>query len=121
MDTLTTPAGNTPGRPATGPLLAQQLVALEALVVIGRTFAHLPGADMQTGPIYPDQLTISLHDNLDGFEQWRTVLGIAPDDVEHRQRPGRTHMTLKATTTFHGVTVELVGYAPALPGNGGTR
>jgi len=115
VTTLTTAAGTTPGRPTPGPILAAQLPALEALVVIGRTFAHLPGADMQTGPIYPDQLTISLHDNLDGFEQWRAVLGIAPGDVEHRQRPGRAHMTLKGTATFHGVTVELVGYAPAMP------
>jgi hypothetical protein len=121
METVTTAAGTMPGRPAPGPVLAAQLTAIEALVVIGRTFAHLPGADLQTGPIYPDRLTISLHDNLDGFEQWRTVLGIAPADVEHRQRPGRLHMTLKAETTFHGVTVELVGYAPALPTEGGAQ
>jgi hypothetical protein len=115
VTTLTTAAGNTPGRLAPGPILAAQLTAIEALVVIGRTFAHLPGADLQIGPIYPDVLTVSLHDNLDGFEQWRTVLGVPAAEVDHQQRPGRAHMTLKASTTFHGVTVELVGYAPALP------
>jgi hypothetical protein len=115
MTTPTTAAGNTPGRPAPGPILATQLVALEALTVIGRTFAGLPAADISLSPITPDALTISLHDNLDGFEQWRTALGIAADDIEHRQRPGRAHMTLKATTTFARATVALVGYATALP------
>lgn len=33
--------------PATPAPLAAQLVALEALSTIGRTFAHLPGADLQ--------------------------------------------------------------------------
>lgn len=103
-------AGTTPGRPA----LAAQLAALEALVVIGRTFAHLPGADINLSPITPGVLTLSVHDDLDGFEQWRMALGIAAEDVDHCQRPGRGHMTLKAVTTFARVTVELVGYAPAL-------
>lgn len=121
MTTLTTAAGTTSGRPAPGPALAAQLGALEALVVIGRTFAHLPGADLQNGLIYPDVITVSVHDDLGGFEQWRTVLGIAAGDVDHQQRPNSRHMTLKASTTFHGVTVELVGYAPALPEQGGAR
>jgi hypothetical protein len=100
----------------TRPPLAEQLAALEALVVIGRTFAHLPGVDINLSPITPGELTLSVHDDLSAFEQWRAALGIAADDVDHCQRPGRTHMTLKAKTVFARTTVELVGYAPALAG-----
>jgi hypothetical protein len=107
--------------PAAPAPLAEQLTALDALTTIGRTFAHLPGADLQISPVYPDVLVISLHDNLDGFEQWRAALGIAADDVDHCQRPGRAHMTLKARTRFARATVELVGYAPALESVGGER
>lgn len=113
MDTATTAAGNTPGRPLRGPLAAQ-LTALEALIVIGRTFAHLPGVDINLSPITPRELTLSVHDDLDAFEQWRAALGIAAEDVDHSQRPGSGHMVLKARTTFARATVELVGYAPAL-------
>lgn len=115
METTTTAARIVPGRPA----LAEQLTALEALIVIGRTFAHLPGADFHLSPITPGMVTISLHDNLDGFEQWRAALGIADGDVEYRQRPSSTHMTLKGVTTFTRATVELVGFAPAVPAAGG--
>ena len=96
------------------PALAEQLAALEALIVIGRTFAHLPGAYLELNPIFPDVIAIRLHDDLDGFEQWRTALGIAEDDVDHQQRPGSRHMTLKATTTFARATVELIAYANPL-------
>jgi hypothetical protein len=30
-------------------------------------------------------------------------------------------MTLRGRTTFAGATIELTGYAPALPENGGAR
>lgn len=101
------------------PALAAQLTALEALTVIGRTFAHLPGITVNLSPIYPGEIVLSVHDDLDAFEQWRTALGIAADDVDHCQRPGRSHMHLKAKTTFARAAVELVGYAPALPEMGG--
>ena len=118
MTDQTTAAGNTPGRPA----LTEQLAALEALIVIGRTFAHLPGAHLELNPLDPGLIVIRVHDDLDGFEQWRTALGIAADDIEYRQRPNSTHMTLKATTTFARATVELVGFAAALPApDGGAR
>jgi hypothetical protein len=102
-------------------ILAEQLTAIEALAVIGRTFAHLPGVDVNLSPITPGELTLSIHDDLDGFERWRSALGIAAEDVDHYQRPGRSHMTLKGRTTFARAAVELVGYAPALPENGGAR
>ncbi|MFI0897085.1 hypothetical protein [Streptomyces sp. NPDC020983] len=94
---------------------AEQLPALEALIVIGRTFAHLPAITINLSPIYPGEIVLSVHDDLAAFEQWRTALGIAEGDVDHQQRPRSTHMVLKARTTFARATVELVGYAPALP------
>lgn len=120
MITSTTAAGNTPASPARQ-ALAAQLTAVEALAVIGRTFAHLPGIDVNLSPITPGEVTLSVHDDLDAFEQWRAALGIAAADVDHCQRPGRAHMTLKGRTTFARATVELVGYAPALPVTGGEQ
>jgi hypothetical protein len=97
------------------PTLAVQLPAADALAQITAALGHLPAADFGLSPITPDRLDISIHDNLDGFEQWRAALGIAAADVEHQQRPRSAHMTLRGRTTFAGATIELVGYAPALP------
>jgi len=95
--------------------LAEQLPALDALAQITAAFAHLPAADFHLSRITHEQLDISLHDDLDAFEQWRAALGIPAETVDYQHRPGRAHMTLKASTTFAGATVELVGFAPALP------
>jgi hypothetical protein len=100
-------------------LLADQLASLDALAQITHSFGHLPAADINLSPITPDELTISLHDDLDGFEQWRAALGIPAGDVDHQQRPRSSHMTLKVVTTFAGARVELVGFAPALETVGG--
>lgn len=113
METTTTAAGNTPGRPAPRPTVATQLTALEALIVIGRTCATLPAAHFEVGTIYPEQVRISLHHDLPAFEAWRAALRIPEADVEHRTYDRQ--MSLTACTTMYGATVELVGYAPALP------
>jgi hypothetical protein len=113
MTNTTTAAGNTPGRPAARPIVATQLTALEALIVIGRTCATLPAAHFEVGAIYPDEVRISLHHDLPAFEAWRAALRIPEDDVNHRTYDGQ--MSLTARTTMYGATVELVGYAPALP------
>lgn len=93
-------------------IAASQLTALEALAVIGRTYATLPAAHFETGTVYPGQIRISIHHDLDAFEAWRVGLRIPETDVEHRTYDGQ--MNLTATTTMYGATVELVGYAPAL-------
>ncbi|WP_329368524.1 hypothetical protein OG896_23965 [Streptomyces sp. NBC_00669] len=95
--------------------LRDQRPALDALTQIAAALGHLPPADFNLSPITPGELTISVHDNLDGFERWRSVLGIPAGDIEYQQRPGSGHMTLKATTAFAGAAVELVGFAPAMP------
>ena len=105
----------------TAQTFGDQLAALDALAQLTSAFGHLPPADVHISPITPDELTLSIHDNLDGFEQWRGALGIAAEDVDHSQRPGRSHMTLRARTTFAGATVELVAYAPAMNTVGGAR
>jgi len=82
----------------------------------------LPGAHFGVSTIFPNQLDISLHDGLGAFELWREALGIPADAVKFSAR--NTAMNLKATTTFAGATVELIGYADPLPNqnvNGGAR
>jgi hypothetical protein len=81
--------------------------------VIGRTCAALPAADFQVGTIYRDQVRISIHRDLTAFETWRTALRIPEADVNSHTYDGQ--MSLTARTTMYGATVELVGYAPALP------
>lgn len=102
MQTVSTPSS-----------LAQQLPALAALAQITTAFPHLPAADFSAGPIYPDRLTISLHDSFTDFETWRTALGIPDHAVEYKGMARQ--MNLKASGPFAGATVELVGYAPPLP------
>lgn len=109
MQTVSTPS----------PMAATQLTALEALIVIGRTCAGLPAADFQVGTIWPEQVRISLHHDLPAFEAWRVALLIPEADVEHRVYDGQ--MTLTARIQKYGATVELVGYAPALPAPAGTE
>lgn len=93
-------------------VVADQRPALEALAHIATACAHLPMADFHIGAVYVNTLTISLHDDLSGFERWREALGILASAVEYR---ALTHnLNLKAITTFAGATVELVGYAPML-------
>jgi hypothetical protein len=95
-----------------------QLPAADALAQITAALGHLPAADFGLSPITPDRLDISIHDNLSGFEEWRTALGIPTAAVDYT--PRRHHMTLRATGSFAGATIELVGYAPTLPtGDGG--
>jgi hypothetical protein len=95
------------------PILAGQLTALEALIVLARTHAHLPAVDMQVGSIFPDTIRMHIHHDLGAFEAWREALGIPGDSVDHSAFDGR--VTLKASTAFHGATVDITGYATALP------
>jgi hypothetical protein len=97
----------------TRPILATQLTALEALLVLARTFAHLPAVSLNLSTVYPDTIRMHIHDGLGVFETWRGALGIPADSVEHNTYEDR--LTLTASTTFHGATVEITGYATALP------
>lgn len=99
--------------------LGDQLAALDALAQITTAFPHLPAANFDAEPIYPTQLTISLHHSFTDFEAWRTALGIPAEAVQYRNLTNQMH--LKASGPFAGATIELVGYAPAMPAVGGAE
>ncbi|QCX81165.1 hypothetical protein C9F11_37910 [Streptomyces sp. YIM 121038] len=71
----------------------------------------LPAADVQISPIYPDRLTLSIHNNLSAFEAWREALGLDPAEVKHKLQSGDTTTVLIAVGQVADATVELVGYA----------
>jgi hypothetical protein len=100
-------------------ILAEQLTALEALIILARTHAHLPAVSLNLSTVYPDTIRMHIHDDLGVFETWREALGIHADSVEHNAYEDR--LTLTARTTFHSATVEITGYADALPQDGGDR
>ncbi|MFD9070586.1 hypothetical protein [Streptomyces lasiicapitis] len=71
----------------------------------------LPAPHVHISPIYPNRLTLSIHDNLAAFEVWREALGIDPSTVTYRLQGGDTTTVLVAVGEAAGATVELVGYA----------
>lgn len=72
----------------------------------------LPAVDVMITPIYPNLLTLSLHDNLGSFEAWREALGIDPTAVERKVQSNGATAVLRAETTIAEARVELVGYSP---------
>ena len=85
-------------------------VALRVLRLLAVDFGHLAAPDVQVSPIFPEHLRLSFHGDLPGFEAWREALGIAPQDVNgHVQSGGRTRV-LKASVTFAGAELELIGF-----------
>jgi hypothetical protein len=93
--------------------LAVQRTALDALAQITAAFGHLPVACFSVGDVFPDQLCIDVHDDLDHFETWRTALGIPADTVDYSTTT--LSMALKAYGSFGGAEVRLIGFAPLLP------
>ncbi|MFI0718900.1 hypothetical protein [Streptomyces sp. NPDC021224] len=98
---------------------AEQLPAADALAQITATLGHLPAADINLSPVFPDHLTVAIHDDLGAFEQWRQALGVPATAIDYAAH--RHHMTLRAATPFAGATIDLVAYAPALPTPGGAQ
>jgi hypothetical protein len=82
--------------------------AVDALSLLVVKFATLPVADVALSPIYPGQVTVSLHWDLADFEAWRAALDIAPESVSVRDLP--EHLSLSAVAQFAGVEVHLKGY-----------
>ncbi|MFF7283027.1 hypothetical protein [Streptomyces griseorubiginosus] len=86
-------------------------VPLRALRLLAVDFGHLAPPSVHMGPIYPNQVELSFHDDLAGFEAWREALGIAPDAVTHgTQSDGRTRV-LTTSADFAGALVTLTGFA----------
>lgn len=100
--------------------VADQGAPLAAMAQIAAAFRHLPAATLEVGAVYPEDLTVRLHDGLDDFEAWREALGIPVDDITFSARP--SGITLKARTKFAGAALDLIGYSDALPApDGGDR
>ncbi|WNI16223.1 hypothetical protein [Actinacidiphila sp. ITFR-21] len=101
------------------PTLADISAPLLALRVLLSEHAALPAGMIHVHAVFPGQLDVSLHDDLAGFETWRTVLGISPELVTCRtQSDGRTWV-LKAGTDYAGARIELTGYADIPQPDGG--
>ena len=86
-------------------------VPLRALRLLATDFGHLAAPAVGVTSIYPDQLELSFHHDLAGFEAWREALNIAPDAVRYdTQGEGNRTCVLHAAIEYAGAELELVGY-----------
>ncbi|MBT2454017.1 hypothetical protein [Streptomyces sp. ISL-86] len=92
----------------------QPFEALSAPLLVLRLFAsefpHLPAPGVSVSTVYPDRLELSFHNDFAGFEAWRDVLGIAPENVSFHVQDGRARV-LKTETHYAGAWLLLIGYA----------
>ncbi|MCQ4042991.1 hypothetical protein ACFOSC_13860 [Streptantibioticus rubrisoli] len=87
---------------------------LTALRVLAVDFAGLPAPSVKISSVYPNQLELSLYDDLGLFETWRAALSIAAADVEFIElNAGRIWM-LRARREFAGAELMLVGFGESL-------
>ncbi|MGA5321874.1 hypothetical protein ACPCIU_15720 [Streptomyces seoulensis] len=88
-------------------------VPLRSLRLLAVDFPDLPGPVVDVSSIFPDRLTLSLHDGQGGFasfEAWRAALGVDPAAVDfHVQCDGRTGV-MQAQTSYGGARIELIGF-----------
>ncbi|MFE0509227.1 hypothetical protein [Streptomyces sp. NPDC058964] len=86
---------------------------LRALRLLALDFPDLPAPVVDVSAVYPDRLSLSVHEMQGGctaFEAWRAALGIAVDAVDfHVQCDDRTGV-LSAQTKYGGADIELTGY-----------
>ncbi|WP_282686284.1 MULTISPECIES: hypothetical protein [unclassified Streptomyces] len=79
------------------------------LAQLHRETPTLPAAEFHVSAIYPDRLEVSVHDDLDAFEAWRTALGLGrPVD---RSRDRSWWVTVDGVVD--DVPVRLTGFASA--------
>jgi hypothetical protein len=95
--------------------VAGQRRALEALVQLTDRFPDLPALHVSLMSHTPDTLSLYLHDDLGAFEAWRQALNFPSDSVTCGSQSGGRTLTLKVCGEFNGLSVELHGFAPALP------
>lgn len=86
-------------------------VPLLALRVLLSEFPDLPSGYFRVSDIYPDQLDMSLHDNLAAFERWRDALGIAPESVTCGDQSGGRTRVLEAECDYAGARIRLTGFS----------
>ncbi|MGA5319816.1 hypothetical protein ACPCIU_05185 [Streptomyces seoulensis] len=94
-------------------------VPLRSLRLLAVDFPDLPGPVVDVSSIFPDRLSLSLHDGQGGFasfEAWRAALGIDPAAVDfHVQCDSRTGV-MQAQTVYGGAHIELTGYMQVATG-----
>ncbi|GGR40869.1 hypothetical protein [Streptomyces netropsis] len=93
------------------PALSALNAPLLALRQFSAEFAHLPAPTLGVSTIFPDRLELSFHDDLAGFEAWRSALGILPSSVNYREQSGGRTRVLTAETGCADARVRLIGYA----------
>lgn len=88
-------------RELNAPMLALRLLSVD--------HAELPAPCVSVSTVYPDQLDLSFHDDLAGFEAWREVLGIEPSSVEYGEQCDDTRV-LTAYADYAAARVRLTGF-----------
>ncbi len=94
--------------------VADLAAPLAALRLLAMDFAELPAPSVKISPLFPNQLELSLYDDLGLFETWRAALGIAAADVEFRELDAGRLWALRASCAFAGAELRLVGYGESL-------
>ncbi|MGW3030214.1 hypothetical protein ACWDCB_03165 [Streptomyces sp. NPDC001178] len=90
-------------------------VPLRALRLLAVDFGHLAAPAVRVTTVFPDQLELSFHGDLAGFEAWREALDIASDAVEYdTQGEGGRTCVLHASIEYTGAALELVGYGDVI-------
>ncbi|MFF7452897.1 hypothetical protein [Kitasatospora sp. NPDC008115] len=111
---------------STDTTLTTQIDAAGALLAILSTHANLPTPDAGLRRFFePDTdipwgawgVTLSLHRDLDKFEQWREALDLDPSTVDNGGCDTTHWLTVHGTS--HGVPIEVNGFY-SLPDTDGT-
>lgn len=96
-------------------------VPLRVLRLLAADFGYLPAPNVDLTEVYPDRLTLRLHNGLDTFEAWREALAIPPDQVTHTVQNGARTRALRASVSYGGADVHLHGYTDVPDTDGGAR
>lgn len=88
-------------------------VPVRGLLTVCAEFPDLPAFFVGLSPLYPNRLTLSLHDGLDSFEPWRAALGIETHDVRFATQSAGTTWVLEGSTTYAGAELRLIAYGDA--------
>lgn len=88
------------------PQVRDQAGPILLLARLHQTLGQLPAAKFDLSYVYPDRLSISVHNDLAAFEMWRTALGLgAPTDQHHE---GTSWLLTEGTV--QDVPVRLTGF-----------
>ncbi|WP_042365982.1 hypothetical protein [Streptacidiphilus neutrinimicus] len=96
--------------------LGDQADAARALLALMTQFPELPAASFDLGRYHSPDLTINVHNDPAGFEQWRAALDLDPQNSIGK--PHNTFYAVEVPGEFAGVRLELVGYLPLPVGDG---